>query len=115
MLTISGCFIHSANAVTMNGCGDYKIEGFVRKEKSRPYIVINEKSVSEIKITAPINWQTKLLAYLDRPVKAQIKIIKKMDGSIAELSSIKDIELRIHDPLKNNFEKITMIKKGECQ
>ncbi len=115
ILTISGCFIHSAQAVTMNGCGDYQIEGFVRKEKSSAIIVINEKSVSEVKIKAAVNWQSKLFAYADQPIKAQIKITKKMDGTRAVLSSIKEIELRTPDPLKNNFEKITLIKKGECQ
>lgn len=105
----------NVNATQITECGDYQIEGFVRKQNSNAVIIINEKTLSEIKLSSPFNWEAKLHAYMNQPIDAKIKIIKKMNAQSGSLHSIQAIDLRIPDPAKYHPEKIKLIKKGVCQ
>lgn len=96
-------------------CGLYELEGFVREHKGRAVIFVNEKSKSQVTITAPVNWEAKLYAYMNRPVTATILIDKKFDGTKGSLTAINKIELRVPDPVYHPVEKLKVLKQARCK
>lgn len=114
-ITSSQCFSTSLHAAMLEGCGFYKVEGIVREDKLKVKLIVNEKSVSEIKFSAPFNWETKLRAYINDPVTVQLKIEKRPDGTLAEIHSIQEISLRVPDPMSFKPEDLKLIKKAGCR
>ena len=96
-------------------CGVYSIEGTVRMIKGSPTLIINEKTKSELTLSAPLQVGIRLAAYIDQPVSGQIVITKKMDGTRGTIAKINDVKDRAPDPLHKFEEKFDVIKTMECK
>lgn len=108
-------FIPQMLLAELSDCGDYEVRGVVRAGKLGHEIIINEKTMSELNITLPIQEQLKLAPYVDRPMKAVILLDKKFDGTKGVSNKIISINDRIPDPLKPKDTGLELIKKTSCK
>ena len=97
------------------GCGVYLVEGTVRMIKSSPTLFINEKTKSELTLSAPLQIGIRLAAYVDQPISGEIVITKKMDGTRGVIAKINDLKDRAPDPLHKFEERFDLIKTMECK
>ena len=98
----------------LSACGEYEVRGVVRAKEKGYGIVVNEKTMSEINISLPLNEQLKILPYSDKPMKAVLVLDQKFDGTKGISNKIISIVLRIPDPLKPGDTGMSLMKKTEC-
>lgn len=97
-------------------CGKYRFNGVVRDTQDGTKLIINEKTLSEYKITFDQNDSLKLTVYHDQHVSGELDISKLSESYVIN----KDVELlsvnnRVPNPLNSmdTFLKIETEKKCE--
>ena len=98
----------------LSDCGEYEIRGIVRSKEKGYGIVVNEKTMSEINITLPLQVQLKILPYVDRPMTAVVVLDKRFDGTNGQSDNLISIKTRIPDPLKPDDTGLSLVKKTAC-
>ena len=96
-------------------CGTYQINGTVRSGSKGPYILIHEKTNSEITIIVPIPNEGKLAPYIGSPVTAEILVKKKSTAGSRILGEVKKIKIRNPNPLNPKDTSVELLEKVECQ
>jgi hypothetical protein len=109
-------FIFLPSFVLAKPCATYKIQGFVKVIENSFFIIINEKTKSEIQLSTKMELEPKLIAYENRPVISTVNIELPMNGTKGMIIEISKIELSLPDsilqPNKNNFD---FKMKTECK
>lgn len=105
-------FSQAADWTGFKGCGQYEANGVVRILKHTPTMVLNEGTMSEIKLTVPVKSEPKLSPYIDLPFAAVVKI-SSMNGSLGK-ADIEKIDSRLPHPLNPRDTGIKFLKKSEC-
>ena len=109
------CFL-VRNAYSAHECGEYNITGTVRMIKNTPFIVVNEHTLSESVLAIPIEEEPRVAPYLNRPCELRAMLNKKMDGTKGEVNTLKEITLRVPNPLNDKPDTgFTLLKKRPCQ
>lgn len=96
-------------------CGQYNLNGVIRDSQTGPLLVVNEKTLSEYKISFNSNDSLKAAIYLDRHISAKIKITKLNNSYTLEDVELISIESRIPNPLNPQDTFIKLDKKLSCQ
>jgi hypothetical protein len=110
---ISQAILNTGNSFE---CGEYKISGIGRMLKNTPVLIINERSLSEYVFTIPISEQPRIVPYIDRPFELHALIVKKGNGTRGELKDLKEISLRVPNPLSESPDTgIKLLHKLPCQ
>lgn len=97
-----------------SSCGLYLVKGTVHSGGKYPVIVLNEKSLSEITITVPIQNEIFLAPYDNRSIEATVEFSKKFEFSKMH-GVVKKIKERIPNPLNPEASKIKLISISECK
>ena len=99
------------------GCGEYLAAGTVHSSVKTGYtLVVNEKTRSEYNFKIPIIEEPKFAPYVDKPLKAQIKVTKQIDGTKGEIEKVLNVDHRVPNPLHPAFDTgFRLIKKLECK
>lgn len=114
-IAITSLMLFAANSYSLE-CGDYYAQATIKEKNNSLYVVVNEKSKSEINLEAINDIETKLAPYQNRPVSVKLSINKAFVGSESELSGIDIIELRAANPAMGARDSyIKQLKKYECK
>ena len=114
ILTFLIIFLPQLSMAELSDCGEYEVRGIVRAKKTSYEIIVNEKTMSEINISLPLSEQLKLLPYVDRPMSANLVLIKKFDGTKGSADSVISVKNRIPDPLKPGDTGLSLVKPLKC-
>lgn len=102
------------NANELSECGEYKIKGVIRPLKDGITIVVNEKTMSELKIKTTIIESSQLAAFNNKPVTVTALLDKKFDGTKGFASKIIKTEFRLPDPMNPKDTGVKLEKKVDC-
>ena len=101
---------------TPGSCGEYKVSGTAKIINNTPFIVINEQSVSEYVLSIPIEEEPSLAPFINRHFTLNGLIEKKLNGMKGEMRLIKNITLRIPNPLNGSKDTgLKLIKDIPCK
>ena len=97
-------------------CGEYSVVARVEMQEGFPVLLINPKTKSQITLTTVHSERPKLTPYLDRNLKAKIKIREAFDKTHGKYELIEEIENAIPDPLSTSSgTSLSLIKSAECK
>jgi hypothetical protein len=109
-------FILNSGLARAKTCANYNIFGFVKVIDKNLFIIINENTKSEIKLSTKMELEPQLIAYENRPITSTLSIEQPLNGTKGNVIEISRIELSIPDsilaPNKSNFN---FIKNTECK
>ena len=101
-------------SITTTQCGLFSAYGHIRSVKNKPYLVVNEGSLSEYRLEIP-NRPFLALSYKDKfvEIKGQIKTkLLNYDGVLFQNS----IKIASADPLgQTRSNNLVLIKKQKCK
>jgi hypothetical protein len=87
----------------------------IRFGESGYRIVVAEQTRSETVFSVPALEAVKLIPYKDKPVRASVLILKRFDGTRAEVAEVEGVALRRPDPLRPAQDsRFTLKKKKTC-
>lgn len=113
-LLLLGLLLHNSLALSFE-CGEYKIRGIARMINNSPVLVVNEHSASEYYLKIPISEEPRIAPYIDRPFILSALIDKSMNGTKGEARNIKDVSLRVANPLNEKADTgLKLIKETAC-
>jgi hypothetical protein len=98
----------------LSSCGHYLVMGTVHINDKGPVIVVNEKSLSEIMITVPIQNEIFLAPYDNQSIEAIVEFSKKFSFSKVQ-GIVKKIKYKTPNPLNPNDSKIKLISAARCK
>lgn len=99
-------------------CGHVKLGGVVRHLSGTPglFLVINEKTYSEMKFAIDINEEIKLAPYSDKVITLQADILQKNSNGPIMIQNLADLNRELPDPLGINDELgFKQISKEVCK
>lgn len=119
LLLITLCFSLTSTLLAkdwtgLSACGNYKVKGIVRSSKEGLFIVVNEKSQSEITISVPAQNEATLAPYVDKDIEASVSVSKKLSAAKA-LGTVSEINSRVPNPINPVDTGIQLISKGKCK
>ncbi len=105
-----------ALASPVKSCGLYELRGWVRVPNTDYFLVLNEKSQSEIRLKIPFRKDMKLFGFIDRFVEVQAKLLQPMDGTEGELSEVLEAKLaRPHLWVEGGEPELKLLKTQACE
>jgi len=108
-------FLNQASAIDQP-CGEYKVVAKVEMKEGFPVLLINPNTKSQITLRTIHSERAKLTPYLDRNMKAKIKISEAFDKTLGTFELIENIEDAVADPLANSGgTSLTLQKKFDCK
>ncbi len=91
--------VFSTNNCFSIDCGNYYISGIARKIGFQAYVLVNEKTASEIKLLIELKETPKIVPYINSPISLEALIKGKANGTLATISDLKKITRRVPSPL----------------
>lgn len=97
-------------------CGEYKVVAKVEMKEGFPVLLVNPYTKSQITLRTIHSERAKLTPYLDRHLKAKIKISEAFDSTLGKFELIENIEEALADPLANSLgTSLSLQKKNNCK
>ncbi len=96
-------------------CGNYQINGVIRKLNSDRVLVVNEKTQSEHHVYFDVTHQPELAIYDNKDITAIVTLEKKFNGTSGSASNLLSIKSRIPNPLMPKDTHFTLIKEAHCK
>lgn len=113
LLTFIPLFAHASTEVS--DCGEYKIKGIIRARENTAALVVNEKTFSEHTFKFRIEELVKVGLFMDSNVSVRLEILHPFKGYYGLADKVISIDMNIADPLEQNSERITLVKKIVCK
>jgi hypothetical protein len=106
-------------ASDFKGCGEYRIKGILRQDKSLKnffYYSVLENTQSEMKFTIKkVEDLGRILVMLNKPSQFNGKILSLLDGTKGVLQDLSLIEDRFPKPLSPKDTGIEWLKEWPCE
>ncbi len=104
------------SAVSAQACGLYELRGWVRVSGSDFFLVLNEKSKSEIRLKVPFRKDMKLYGFRNRFVEVQAKLLQPMNGTEGEVAELLEAKLaRPHLWVEGGEPGLKLLKPQACE
>lgn len=88
-----------SSEIGVEACGLYQFKGIPKISGKEMVIIINDQSLSEIRLKIPEEEESKIVPYLDKTSSGEIRISKISDDWSGVISSIKKVNISMPDPL----------------
>jgi hypothetical protein len=96
-------------------CGDYQFLGTAEVVNDNPIIIVNKKTASEYRFNIPIEEEPIIAAYIGRHFEMTATLNEKINGTKGKLKKIRDLKLRINDPLAGTENTgLKLLTKLDC-
>jgi hypothetical protein len=107
---------YAETQMMLNDCGEYQASGIVRIVNNAPFIIINERTMSEYVLSIPINEEPKVAPFVNRHFTFTGTIEKKMNGTKGEIKLLKNLDLKVPNPLNGSKDsRLLKIKDITCK
>jgi hypothetical protein len=107
--------VAETRTLRISDCGSYFINGKLVLGEKFPYLVVNEKSKSEMRFKVNSDSISKIVLLMNKNISLEASVTQ-LDGTQGVISNIKSVNEIAPNPLYNELSNgFSLIKKMECK